>query len=347
MTCGVQRLEPDELPPFPGLRPLVSLLYRQRLLFRVPITSCQRRVKSLWNIFSDHGVRVGVVNWFATWPSEPVHGYLVSDNNPWRAAFLERRFGRTNPVGVGITYPPDLIRELASVPMPEFPAAAGEILDSPFFADLGEAGRQRLLPRRELLEVFRTIHLTDAFAASAGLELWKRDDLRFLAIYLSGIDNVSHRFGGMPGVVDRYYEFIDGLLARYLERADERTTLVIVSDHGWAYGRLRVWGHDHGPDGILLLAGRSVRAGARLEEASIVDVAPTILALMGMPESLEMDGRAIREAFTETGRARAPRGAIETYGSHTPPALPSRDASQTGDLTDETLRKLRVLGYIE
>lgn len=347
LTCGVQRLHPKELPPFPGLRTLASLLDRQELLVRFPVTSCQRRVKSLWNVLSDQGVRVGVVSWFATWPSEPVDGYLVSDNNPWRAAFLERRFDRTNPVTAGITYPPDLIRELVDVPVPKVSADAGEILALSFFGELGQKGLERLRPRGDLLEVFRTIYLSDSFTASAGLELLKRGDLRFLAIYVSGIDNVSHRFSRFPGVVDRYYEFVDGLLARYLERMDEHTTLVIVSDHGFAYGRLRVWGHDHAPDGILLLAGRSVRAGARLEDAAIVDVAPTILGLMGMPTTREMEGQLIREALTEGALVSVPSGTIESYGGHRAPVLPSRDTPQAAALTDETLRRLRVLGYIE
>jgi hypothetical protein len=231
--------------------------------------------------------------------------------------------------------------------VPKVSADVGEILALSFFGELGKNRLERLRPRRDLLEVFRTIYLSDSFTASAGLELLKRDDLGFLAIYVSGIDNVSHRFTGFPGVVDRYYEFVDGLLARYLERMDEHTTLVVVSDHGFAYGRLRVWGHDHGPDGILLLAGRSVRAGARLEDVSIVDVAPTILGLMGMPTTREMEGQLIREAFTEGALASVPSGTIESYGGHTAPVLPSRDTPQAAALTDETLRRLRVLGYIE
>jgi len=45
----------------------------------VPVTSNIRRVKALWNILTENGVSVGVVNWWATWPAEEVDGFIISD----------------------------------------------------------------------------------------------------------------------------------------------------------------------------------------------------------------------------------------------------------------------------
>jgi hypothetical protein len=59
-----------------------------------PITSNQRRRAALWNIFSSRGISVGVLGWLATWPAEPVHGWLVSSYTPfvfdWGAASSAR-----------------------------------------------------------------------------------------------------------------------------------------------------------------------------------------------------------------------------------------------------------------
>ena len=45
-------------------------------------------MKPFWSVASEKGFRVGVVNWRATWPADPVNGYVVSD----RAFFtLEKR----------------------------------------------------------------------------------------------------------------------------------------------------------------------------------------------------------------------------------------------------------------
>lgn len=56
----------------------------------------------------------------------------------------------------------------------------------------------------------------------------------------------------------------------------------------------------HRQEGILLMYGDKVRPGSRIEGAQIVDLAPTILALMGEPVPAEVDGRVLTEALEET-----------------------------------------------
>lgn len=54
----------------------------------------------------------------------------------------------------------------------------------------------------------------------------------------------------------------------------------------------------HRMNGILLLHGKPVRPGVRIKDASLYDLAPTILHLMGEPVSDDMDGRVLTEALT-------------------------------------------------
>ena len=42
--------------------------------------SVDRRVHALWNIASDAGLSVGVVNWWNTYPPEAINGVIVSDH---------------------------------------------------------------------------------------------------------------------------------------------------------------------------------------------------------------------------------------------------------------------------
>ncbi|NIT94152.1 MAG: hypothetical protein GWM91_01225, partial [Actinobacteria bacterium] len=44
-----------------------------------PVTSAQRQVPTVWEMLSRSGVPTGVVGWWASWPADPVRGYLVSD----------------------------------------------------------------------------------------------------------------------------------------------------------------------------------------------------------------------------------------------------------------------------
>jgi predicted AlkP superfamily phosphohydrolase/phosphomutase len=53
----------------------------------------------------------------------------------------------------------------------------------------------------------------------------------------------------------------------------------------------------HRQEGMVLLYGAPVRAGGRLEEARIEDVAPTVLYLMGQPVPADMDGHVLTEAL--------------------------------------------------
>ncbi len=53
----------------------------------------------------------------------------------------------------------------------------------------------------------------------------------------------------------------------------------------------------HRPTGLFVLAGPGVHQGQWLEGAAIVDLAPTLLHLMGLPVAAGMDGRVLQELF--------------------------------------------------
>lgn len=56
-------------------------------------------------------------------------------------------------------------------------------------------------------------------------------------------------------------------------------------------------GH-HRLEGIGALIGPNVQAGAQIQNASLIDLAPTILFALGLPIPPDMDGRVLTEAFT-------------------------------------------------
>ncbi|MBI5442443.1 MAG: alkaline phosphatase family protein [Deltaproteobacteria bacterium] len=95
----------------------------------------------------------------------------------------------------------------------------------------------------------------------------------------------------------------------------------------------------HRPNGILIVNGPGIRKGAEIEGARIIDLAPTILHLMGFPVPDDMDGRVLSEIFEEPGRE-VRRCAGEGGGEQGPP----------GDYSGEDARlveqRLRDLGYL-
>ena len=61
---------------------------------------------------------------------------------------------------------------------------------------------------------------------------------------------------------------------------------------------------DHRMEGILIAAGPAFRAGASPRQADLLDIAPTVLHLLGVPVPDDMDGRVLTELL-EPSLARA------------------------------------------
>ncbi len=65
------------------------------------------------------------------------------------------------------------------------------------------------------------------------------------------------------------------------------------------------------PDGVFVLAGRNVLPGSRFEDARLVDVAPTLCYLLGLPVAHSMEGNVIRGAVEPAYLARTPLRVVE------------------------------------
>ena len=81
--------------------------------------------------------------------------------------------------------------------------------------------------------------------------------------------------------------------------------MILVSDHGYECGHRRLPPEEakrnpegcHRNFGIACLKGPDIKANERLYGATILDVTPTILALLGLPVAGDMDGRPWLEVF--------------------------------------------------
>ncbi len=55
----------------------------------------------------------------------------------------------------------------------------------------------------------------------------------------------------------------------------------------------------HDPRGMMIMCGAGIRRGGRIQECTNLDIAPTLLTLMGLDIPTEMRGRVLEEAMTE------------------------------------------------
>ena len=100
------------------------------------------------------------------------------------------------------------------------------------------------------------------------------------------------------------------------------------------------WKGTHTMEGVFIAKGPGIKPGFRVEKASIIDVAPTILQVFGVPPQHEMDGRILDEIFTE--EASFPEiGAQPASGERREEAVELDDEEKA--LIEARLRKL---GYI-
>jgi predicted AlkP superfamily phosphohydrolase/phosphomutase len=99
----------------------------------------------------------------------------------------------------------------------------------------------------------------------------------------------------------------------------------------------------HRMDGIIVAQGPHVRRSTHIEGAGIIDVAPTILYMLGMPIPSDMDGKPLMSLFEDTY-------AQQTEASYTDERKYEDVASDEygySEEEEESVRlKLEALGYL-
>jgi tetratricopeptide (TPR) repeat protein len=328
-----------------------------------PVTSAQRRVPTVWELLSRKGVEVGIVGWWASWPADPVRGYIVSD----RLAYQLFGFRSDPENSQGKTWPPDLyseIRPLISAPE-EVPWESVQ----PFLGGPRKLREQLTEDERNLLDEFRTLLAAGDTYLAIGEELRRRFEPRLEAIYFEGTDTIGHlfmpyrlparpgvdprRIESFSGMVDSYYELADNFVGELLAERGPEWTVMILSDHGFASDATRPRttdsriGHGAAADwhrrfGMLILSGKNVRVGGRLEEASIYDIAPTIMALFNQPIPRSWPGRVLAQALSEQFIEEHP----VRFRADDPERRDQRSDSMIDPAAADLLQKLESLGYI-
>lgn len=328
------------------------------------MTSRMRRTEALWTIASSAGRSVSVIGWWATWPAEAVDGTIVSDHLSFHFLFPEAFWGwKEDPTGV--THPPDLIEAIAPHVVKPGDLTLADL--SPFVT-VTAAEASRPFSFDDDLGHFKWALSSAMTYETIGRTLWDRDRPDLMMLYIEGLDTVSHLYGHLyrakelsgelkeqqsryGSAVERMYEHADRMIGAILDAMDRRTTLIVLSDHGFRVGELpadpsttrdmrrvsEVW---HDPQGILYMYGHRVRPYARLDRPELLDVAPTVLSLLGVPAALDMPGRALTEGLRHLA-APLPRVATWERAAEDGPK-----AARDPQVEKEILEKLESLGYV-
>lgn len=97
----------------------------------------------------------------------------------------------------------------------------------------------------------------------------------------------------------------------------------------------------HRHSGIFVASGPMLKSQSTIDGARIIDVAPTILYLLGLPIPNDMDGSPLRDLFIEEHLSRNPPSFSEP-----PPLAKTSESALTDDEAEKVKDQLRGLGYL-
>jgi predicted AlkP superfamily pyrophosphatase or phosphodiesterase len=123
----------------------------------------------------------------------------------------------------------------------------------------------------------------------------ERPDFAFL--YIGTVDTAGHDYGWMSDGYLRQLEHIDSLLGSFFEALPPEYTALLHSDHG---GHDRSHGTDLDEDMLIpwMAIGPNIKKGYTIQsEITLLDTAPTIATIMGIPAHDEWEGRSADEIF--------------------------------------------------
>ncbi|MCP3962456.1 MAG: hypothetical protein GY719_31830 [bacterium] len=343
-------------------------------------TNIDRKTKALWNIFSDHDLKVHTVGWWTTFPVESINGTMVAQTNTekqvWKGSIVAGVEGQVYPS----EYQDKVFEIVADVD------ANLDAISREMFGEL-EHPHSRLT--RRLWDNTLWAVRADTIYSRVARELAAEPSMDLMLVYFGGPDVVSHRFwrymhpeefddpppaeevANFSNVIHDYYVWADTAIGDLLAAVPEPASVIVVSDHGMhgtnqtkvfvpedAPMKINSGAHGDAPPGVIIAAGRyfkdvspsalswdSLVADDVTTIGSVYDLTPTILALKGMAIGSDMDGVVLETLFEEGFLAEHPPSFIRSHDTRE--WLAARPTQLfASEVEQERLEQLKALGYL-
>lgn len=356
---------------------IVDWVFVNKENIKVPYSNSQKRTPSIWEMMDEKKRRSVVLGWFVTDPPDAIKGVMVSDSfapNLSRSFFRkDATHGFSDTVYPRDEFKKliDYFNRFQRASAFNYPRLVQEMGIPDYLGQYRERyGKDPVrVPILNLWSSFLVYNRIEDLLVDRYLE--KDDYDLFLAYYR--FPDVFYHFATL--FLDKeYHDYIVNLiknqepseqeLAEFnLKMADvslpllkdkeillekiynrvvmENAYLIIASDHGF---RLTSKGYNHYglpagtplPDGILMILGPDIKRNTKIQ-ASVYDIAPSILYINDLPVGIDMDGRPLLEAFT----SRKPvRSTIYNKMKHLP-GKKDRNRDQ------KKIEELKALGYLK
>lgn len=319
-----------------------------------PVNSSAWYAPAIWDILTAAGQSTAVSGMWTTYPARPIDGVMVSD-------YLPYGHGRDKPLA-NLASPDSLSAVVGALRVDPDALTAAQLGR---FVEGDVAALEAKYP--EDIRKLRDILAADLGYLAVSRMLARDGDYDLFFFYLRGPDMISHHFyeflkpdnlrrapepeeiAAFGGVVERYYEWADEVMGEVLGWFPPTRQAVVVSDHGF-YGPRRnglKGTEEHSEWGVFLVRSPLYEAGSGFGHLDLLDVCPTMLALLGLPPAADMPGRILAESLTDAGRRRVARleeQRVPSYQGLRPADGP--DGERDPGVDEEIRRQLRSLGYI-
>jgi thioredoxin-like negative regulator of GroEL len=281
----------------------------------IPIGRSKCRASTLWEMLARRGYRSIVVGWPATHGSQAEGVSAVS--NSYSEPTAPPRVKPWPPARPGTYWPPELAGRLDPLRVnPEDVRADVVGTYIPKWKTVDQKRDHRIGQLRVLLT-------PDLSHAAAVVELLRCQDWDFAAVRFPALGHLARLF--LPfhpprrawisqGDFDHYSQVfsahcqtLDRIVAALRQTSGAETAVMLVSAHGIRQPDVPPAGFPQNdeegwilPHGIVAAAGTGFARDRLLHGASLLDIAPTILAWFGLPIGDDMEGRVLLEGFAES-----------------------------------------------
>lgn len=273
-----------------------------------PVDALTRHAPALWDISEAFGRHSMVVNWWTSWPPTSPESVF---------------FDEPTELVANAVWPPELAAHAQSV---EVPLRTIQYEQVHRFLNITAAEYEKSVNSNDAADpvnILRNVLAKTWSDHRVAINLYKEQQPLLFMMTYDGTDTVNHLFSPFhppyrEGVsedsyrrywpaVANYYSEIDRLIGEWMSVLPADTTVMIVSAHGFRWGKDRPRSmpnggaalSDHRNPGVFIAYGNHVAASRAAHAIPIYDVAPTVLAILGLPKSLEMPGSVATWAFKD------------------------------------------------
>ncbi|MEA2462911.1 MAG: hypothetical protein QOJ98_658 [Acidobacteriota bacterium] len=312
-----------------------------------PVDATTRRAPALWEISEAFGRKAVAVNWWTAWPARSGVSFDAPVTMHEEAVYPANLAQRVNQLDVpASTIGSPQVRRFLN------------ITDAEYSASVSSGGAS------DPVNVFRNVLAKTWSDHRVAIDLYQQQEPLLMMVNYEGTDAVNHLFApyhppyreGMSQTefrkywptVANYYSEVDRLIGEWMNVLSDDTTVIVVSAHGYRWGKTRPRVSpvgraslaDHRNPGVFIAYGNHVAPSRANHTISLYDIVPSVLAVLGLPQSTEMAGAHAGWVFKDITPVTSVR--VVSYEEFFPPAPIAGSSTDPKEYT----AGLQAIGHI-